>query len=161
VPGRHGNAGHVKLKPKGKGTLSPTATSRAAARRAADTSSKRTDDSSGSVANTTLSVVLDRLDDIKAEDTVSVDLTGKTSIADLMVITSGRSHRHVAAIADRVVEGLKKSGIENIHVEGMPNCDWVLVDAGDLIVHIFRPEVRAFYNLEKMWAGTARSRRVS
>lgn len=102
-----------------------------------------------------------RLDDIKAEDTVTIDLTGKTSIADTMVVTSGRSNRHVAACADRVVEGLKGAGVAGVRVEGMPHCDWVLIDAGDVIVHIFRPEVRAFYNLEKMWAGGTRSRRAS
>ena len=101
------------------------------------------------------------LEDIKAEDTVTIDLSGKTSIADAMVVTSGRSNRHVSACADRVVEGLKKAGVGDIRVEGMPHCDWVLIDAGDVIVHIFRPEVRAFYNLEKMWAGGTRARRAS
>jgi ribosome-associated protein len=69
-----------------------------------------------------------------------------------MVVTSGRSHRHVGSVADRVVENLGDAGVKNIKVEGMPHCDWVLIDAGDVIVHVFRPEVRAFYNLEKMWA---------
>ena len=102
-----------------------------------------------------------RLEDIKAEDTVTIDLTGRTSIADAMVVTSGRSNRHVSACADRVLEGLKEAGITGVRVEGMPHCDWVVIDAGDVIVHIFRPEVRAFYNLEKMWAGGTRTRRVS
>ena len=70
-----------------------------------------------------------------------------------MVVTSGRSNRHVGAVADRVLEDLHKAGIRQVRVEGMPHCDWVLIDAGDVIVHVFRPEVRAFYNLEKMWAG--------
>jgi ribosome-associated protein len=109
----------------------------------------------------TLRLILARLDDMKAEDTLTIDLTGKTSIADAMVVTSGRSNRHVGAVADRVVEGLKEAGVPGIRVEGMPHCDWVLIDAGDVIVHVFRPEVRAFYNLEKMWAGTGRSRRAS
>ena len=112
-------------------------------------------------AKETLHLVLARLEDIKAEDTVTIDLTGKTSIADTMVVTSGRSNRHVGAIADRVIEGLKAAGVRDVHVEGMPNCDWVLIDAGDVIVHVFRPEVRAFYNLEKMWAGSTRARRAS
>ena len=99
-----------------------------------------------------LRLVLTGLDDMKAEDTVTIDLTGKTSIADFMVVTSGRSNRQVGAIADRVVEGLNKAGVRGIRVEGVPHCDWVLIDAGDVIVHVFRPEVRAFYNLEKMWA---------
>jgi ribosome-associated protein len=109
----------------------------------------------------TLNLILARLDDMKAEDTLTIDLTGKTSIADAMVVTSGRSNRHVGAVADRVIEGLKEAGVSGIRVEGMPHCDWVLIDAGDVIVHVFRPEVRAFYNLEKMWASTGRSRRAS
>jgi ribosome-associated protein len=91
---------------------------------------------------------------MKAEDTTTIDLTGKTSIADTMVVTSGRSNRHVGAVAERVIEGLKQAGVPGIRVEGMPHCDWVLIDAGDVIVHVFRPEVRAFYGLEKMWAGS-------
>ena len=101
-------------------------------------------------------MVLARLDDMKAEDTVTIDLTGKSTIADCMVVTSGRSNRHVGSVADRVLEDLAKAGVPDLRVEGMPHCDWVLIDAGDVIVHVFRPEVRAFYNLEKMWA-SARS----
>ena len=104
-------------------------------------------------AKETLRIVLARLDDMKAEDTVSIDLTGKTSIADAMVVTSGRSHRQVGAIADHLVKDLAEAGVKGVRVEGLPHCDWVLIDAGDVIVHVFRPEVRAFYNLEKMWAG--------
>ena len=100
----------------------------------------------------TLRLVLARIDDLKAEDTVTIDLSGKTSIADVMVVTSGRSNRQVAAIADHVLKDLAGAGVRGVRVEGMPNCDWVLIDAGDVIVHVFRPEVRAFYNLEKMWA---------
>ena len=88
---------------------------------------------------------------MKAEDTTSIDLRGKTTIADTMVVTSGRSNRHVGAVAERVLEDLRKAGLRNLRVEGMPHCDWVLIDAGDVIVHVFRPEVREFYNLEKMW----------
>jgi len=99
----------------------------------------------------TLRQVLVSLDDMKAEDTVSIDLRTKAAFADTMVVTSGRSHRHVGSIADRVVDNLREAGCKNIRVEGMPNCDWVLIDAGDVIVHVFRPEVRDFYNLEKMW----------
>ncbi len=94
---------------------------------------------------------LESLEDMKAEGTVEIDLTGKTSIGDTMIVTSGRSHRHVGAIADRVLEALKQKGFGPARVEGLPACDWVLIDAGDLILHIFRPEVRGFYNLEKMW----------
>jgi ribosome-associated protein len=97
---------------------------------------------------------------MKAEDTLTLDLRRKSSIADYMVVTSGRSNRHVGSVADRVVEDLHKAGL-SARVEGMPHCDWVLIDAGDVIVHVFRPEARAFYNLEKMWAGRAAIRRVS
>ena len=98
---------------------------------------------------------------MKAEDAVTIDLTGKSSIADAMVVASGRSNRHVSAVADSVIEGLEQAGVRGICVEGKRNGDWVLIDAGDIVVHVFRPEVRAFYDLEKMWAGTARSRRTS
>jgi ribosome-associated protein len=91
------------------------------------------------------------LDDMKAEDTVEIDLQGKTSLADAMMVTSGRSQRHVGSIADKLIQALKDHGYGRVRVEGMPACDWVLIDAGDLIVHVFRPEVRGFYNLEKMW----------
>ncbi len=96
-------------------------------------------------------IALACLEDMKAENTVEIDLIGKTSIADTMIVTSGRSHRHVGAIADSVAKALKDKGFGNPRVEGMPACDWVLIDAGDVLVHIFRPEVRGFYNLEKMW----------
>ena len=102
-------------------------------------------------AEETLRLVLARLDDMKAEDTVTIELSGKSTIGDYMVVTSGRSNRHVGAVADHVLEDLEKAGASDVRVEGMPHCDWVLIDAGDLIVHIFRPEVREFYNIEKMW----------
>jgi ribosome-associated protein len=105
----------------------------------------------------TLRLILASADDMKAEDTLTIDLTGKTTIADSMVVTSGRSNRHVGAIADRVLEDLRKAGVPDLRVEGMPHCDWVLIDAGDVIVHVFRPEVRAFYQLEKMWARGGRT----
>jgi len=100
-------------------------------------------------ASTTL--VMDSLEEMKAEETVAIDLTAKTSIADVMIITTGRSNRHVAAIAEKVMEDMKAQGRPDLRVEGMPHCDWVLIDAGEVIVHVFRPEVRAFYNLEKLW----------
>jgi len=102
-------------------------------------------------AKETLRLILARLDDMKAEDTVTIDLSGKTTIGDYMVVTSGRSNRHVGAVADHVLEDLAQAGLPDVRVEGMPHCDWVLIDAGDVIVHVFRPEVRTFYNLEKMW----------
>jgi len=94
---------------------------------------------------------LTALDESKAEETVIIDLAGKTSIADLMIIASGRSTTQVGALADRIIKALKEAGGSTPAVEGFPANDWVLIDAGDLIVHLFRPEVRQFYNLEKMW----------
>ena len=102
-------------------------------------------------ADETLNLILSRLDDMKAEETVTIDLRGKSTITDYMIVTSGRANRHVGAIAENVAKGLKESGIAAPHVEGLPNCDWVLIDSGDVIVHVLRPEVREFYNLEKMW----------
>ncbi|MEP9354116.1 ribosome silencing factor [Xanthobacter sp. KR7-65] len=104
-----------------------------------------------------LALVQARLEDDKSEDIVSIDLRGKTSIADFMVIASGRSQRHVGAIAEHLIEALKAAGIKQVRVEGQPACDWVLIDANDVIVHVFQPEVRNFYNIEKMWSGTPRS----
>jgi ribosome-associated protein len=92
------------------------------------------------------------LEDGKAEDIVKIDLIGKSSIADAMVVASGRSDRHVGAVADRILRALKDAGFGRMAIEGRQSCDWVLIDAGDVIVHLFRPEVRAFYNLEKMWS---------
>jgi ribosome-associated protein len=88
---------------------------------------------------------------MKAEDVTVIDLVGKTSLADAMIIATGRVNRHVASIADRLVEAIKAADMGTPKVEGMPACDWVLIDTGDIIVHVFRPEVREFYNLEKMW----------
>jgi len=98
-----------------------------------------------------IDVILNCLDDAKAEDIVAVDIIGKSSLADHMVVASGRSQRHVSAVADQMVTALREAGYGKPRLEGLPHCDWVLVDAGDVIVHIFRPEVREFYNIEKMW----------
>lgn len=81
-----------------------------------------------------------------------IDLTGKTSLADFMVIANGRSQRHVSAMAEHLLEKLRAAGLRSIPAEGLNDGNWVLIDAGDVVVHLFRPEVRAFYNLEKMWA---------
>ena len=109
-----------------------------------------------------LRLVLSRLDDMKAEDTLTIDLRDKSSIGDYMVVASGRSNQHhVGSVADRVVEDLHKVGIA-VRVEGVPHCDWVVIDAGDVIVHVFRPEVRAFYNSKRCgWPAGRRSARAN
>ena len=99
-----------------------------------------------------LDLVLSHLDDDQAQDVVTIDLEGKSSIADYMVIASGRSTRQVAAIATKLAEKVKQAGFGPVKLEGLPAADWVLLDAGDVVVHLFRPEVRSFYNLERMWA---------
>ncbi len=101
---------------------------------------------------TLLGTILASLDDSKAEDIVPIDIAGKTTLADHMVVASGRSHRHVGAIAEHILKDIKDAGFGNATVEGQEAADWVLIDAGDVIVHVFRPEVRQFYNLEKMWS---------
>ena len=107
-------------------------------------------------------LVMQSLDDDQAQETISIPLEGKSSIADHMVIASGRSSRQVAAIAQHLAERIKKETGRLARIEGLPTADWVLIDAGDVIVHLFKPEVRSFYNLERMWgfvdgpvAGTA------
>ena len=96
-------------------------------------------------------LILDQLDEDQAQDLVTIPLEGKSSIADHMVIASGRSTRQVAAMATKLAERLKKEGHGSPRIEGLPAADWVLIDAGDVVVHLFRPEVRSFYNLERMW----------
>ena len=99
-----------------------------------------------------LKEILHWLDEAKAEKLVTIDLKGKSSIGDFMVIATGGSDRHVGAIADQLRRKLKEAGAGHVRVEGLEACDWVLVDTGDIIVHVFRAEVREFYNLEKMWS---------
>jgi ribosome-associated protein len=98
-----------------------------------------------------LTFVLESLDSSKAEDVTPIDISGKSPLSDHLIVASGRSHRHVGAIAEHLLTDLKRQAGFAPRIEGLPHCDWVLVDAGDVIVHIFRPEVRSFYNLEKMW----------
>jgi ribosome-associated protein len=128
---------------KGK-TLVTTTSGKAAA-------PAKTEMSGKIAAKSVIDIVLTSLDDSKAEEMISINIEGKSALADYMVIASGRSNRHVGAIADHLMSALKDAGVRNVKVEGMPSADWVLVDADDVIVHVFRPEVRAFYNLEKMW----------
>jgi ribosome-associated protein len=143
-----------KLEAKGSIALSTVVISRAERREPEAVSRMRAN------AEEILRLVLARLDDMKAEDTITIDLRDKSSIGDYMVVSTGRSQRHVGSVADRVVEDLHKAGVRT-RVEGMPHCDWVLIDAGDVVVHVFRPEVRDFYNLEKMWASGKQAKRAS
>jgi ribosome-associated protein len=100
-------------------------------------------------------LVAQQLDDDKAENILSIPLAGKSPMADAMIVASGRSARHVSSLADHVARKLKEAGASQVRIEGLPNADWVLIDAGDIIVHIFRPEVREFYNLERIWSTDA------
>ena len=97
-------------------------------------------------------LVMTQLDEDQAQEIVSIPLEGKSSIADHMVIASGRSTRQVASMAQKLAEEIKKAGFGHARIEGLPAADWVLIDAGDVVVHLFRPEVRTFYNLERMWS---------
>lgn len=108
--------------------------------------------SEGMGSDALLELITHWLDEAKAEKVVRINLRGKSSIGDHMVIATGRSDRHVGAIADQIQRKLKEHGFGRARVEGMEACDWVLIDAGDVIVHVFRPEVREFYNLERMWS---------
>ena len=145
----------AKMEPKGNGPLSTFSISRAERRAPEPISSMRPD------AEEILRLVLTRLDDMKAEDTTTIDLRKDSALMDYMVVTSGRSNRHVGSIADRVLEDLREAGLTGLKVEGMPQCDWVLIDAGDVIIHVFRPEVRTFYNLERLWTRGRNSGRAS
>ena len=99
-----------------------------------------------------ITIIKDCLEEMKAQDTVILDIKDKSSIADYMVVSSGTSTRHVNSIADKIQRTLKTSSYKNIKVEGLQNCDWVLIDALDVIVNIFKPEVREFYMIEKIWS---------
>ncbi|MEL6379962.1 MAG: ribosome silencing factor [Pseudomonadota bacterium] len=101
--------------------------------------------------------LLARLEEEKTADITPISLDGKSEIADTMIIASGRSARHVSATADKILRSLKEAGLKEVKVEGKPACDWVLIDAGDVILHLFRPEVREFYNLERIWSEAARA----
>ena len=103
-------------------------------------------------ARRALGTVLASVEDSKAEDIVYLNIAGKSALADYMVIVSGRSNRHVSAICEHLISDMKDEGFGHSRVEGLEAGDWVVIDAGDVIIHVFRPEVRAFYNIEKMWA---------
>lgn len=105
-------------------------------------------------------LIMSRLDADKAEDIILIDLKDKSPIADAIIVASGRSQRHVGALADHILRALKEAGYGRARIEGLPACDWVLIDAGDVVVHLFRPEVRAFYNIEKIWSVEPPSRAI-
>ena len=111
----------------------------------------RSKDTGVDAAARALHLVLGSLEDSKAEDIVTIDIAGKSALGDYMVVVSGRSNRHVSAIADHLITDLKDEGLGSPRVEGLEAGDWVLIDTGDIIVHVFRPEIREFYNIEKMW----------
>ncbi|MEO4045070.1 ribosome silencing factor [Hoeflea sp. CAU 1731] len=106
---------------------------------------------SGAAARHALKLVLASLEESKSEDVVSIDITGKSALGDYMVVASGRSSRHVTAICDHLLRDMKSAGYGNLRVEGLSTGDWVLIDTGDIIIHVFRPEIREFYNIEKLW----------
>nr|WP_258571128.1 ribosome silencing factor [Flavimaribacter sediminis] len=106
---------------------------------------------SGAAALHALKLVLASLEESKSEDVVSIDITGKSALGDYMVVASGRSSRHVTAICDHLLRDMKSAGYGNLRVEGLSTGDWVLIDTGDIIIHVFRPEIREFYNIEKLW----------
>jgi ribosome-associated protein len=108
-------------------------------------------EASRNLVSQAVETALASLEDSKAENIISIDIQGKSPLADHMIIASGRSHRHVAAVADHLIRALKEAGLGNAKVEGLSGADWVLIDTGDIVVHVFRPEVREFYNIEKMW----------
>jgi ribosome-associated protein len=126
-------------------------TLRTALRKKADIVPSPAEISVNDAVSRAIKTVLVSLEDSKAENIVSIDIQGKSSLGDYMVVASGRSHRHVAAVADHLLKALKDAGLGTARVEGLAGADWVLIDSGDIIVHVFRPEVREFYNLEKMW----------
>lgn len=108
--------------------------------------------SGADAAANALKTVLASLEDSKAEDIVSLNISGKSALADYMVVVSGRSNRHVTAICEHLLKDFKDAGFGNARVEGLETGDWVLIDTGDVIVHVFRPEIREFYGIERMWA---------
>ena len=117
----------------------------------ADGTTKQISDTAMLAVEDVLKVVNNSLEDSKAEEIVAIDIKGKSALADYMLIASGRSNRHVGAIADHLLRALKSAGAGSAKVEGLESADWVLIDVGDIIVHLFRPEVREVYALEKMW----------
>lgn len=132
---------------KAKATSTKTSAKKAASSKAALKAAK-------AAVKKLLKQLVKQLDAEKAENIVTIDLEGKTDFADAMIIANGRSGRHVGALADKIARYLKGEGVDGVAVEGLPVCDWVLIDAHDIIIHLFRPEVRSFYDLERIWLDT-------
>lgn len=132
--------------------LSPRALAKASVKPAKPPAPKPAKPKAAKPEDKTLKSILHSLDEMKAEDTVVIDLSDKSSIGETMVVTTGRSNVHLQAIADRVIKDLKAAGMTGIAVEGLRQGDWVVIDTGSVLVHVFRPEVRAFYGIENMWS---------
>jgi len=145
------NAGK-KTAAKGTNKLSPRALAKASVKPAKPPAPKPAKPKAAKPEDKTLKSILHSLDEMKAEDTVVIDLSDKSSIGETMVVTTGRSNVHLQAIADRVIKDLKAAGMTGIAVEGLRQGDWVVIDTGSVLVHVFRPEVRAFYGIENMWS---------
>lgn len=145
------NAGK-KTAAKATNKLSPRALAKASVKPAKPPASKSAKPKAPKLDDKTLKSILHSLDEMKAEDTVVIDLSDKSSIGETMVVTTGRSNVHLQAIADRVIKDLKAAGMTGIAVEGLRQGDWVVIDTGSVLVHVFRPEVRAFYGIENMWS---------
>lgn len=122
------------------------------AKGSAKTAFPKSPDRSDDAAARALKLVLESLEDSKAEEIVTIDIAGKSALGDYMVVVSGRSNRHVTAIADHLMSDLREEGLGRARIEGLEAGDWILIDTGDIIVHVFRPEIREFYNIERMWA---------
>lgn len=147
----------MALKPQSSHAASPGAISDVAAAKSQEAILWRPDLSADERSKALIDLVVSQLEDDKAEDIITINLHGKSDVADAMVIATGRSRRHVGALADLLARALKAEGMDILSIEGLPGCDWVLLDGGDIIVHLFRPEVRDFYNLERIWSEEAHS----
>jgi len=142
-------AKHDRLRARQQEEKEPTLTTNSTESAAETLAQTEADEPSG---ETLLPGIITSLEDDKAQDIVTIDLKGKSAMADAMVVCSGRSQRHVSAMADHLLRKLKETGLGRAQVEGLPHADWVLIDAGDVVVHLFRPEVRDFYKIERMWS---------
>jgi ribosome-associated protein len=149
---RASNRAGNKAGDKAGDKLSPRALAKASVKPSKPPAPKPAKPKAPKLDDKTLKSILHSLNEMKAEDTVVIDLSDKSSIGETMVVTTGRSNVHLQAIADRVIKDLKATGMTGIAVEGLRQGDWVVIDTGSVLVHVFRPEVRAFYGIENMWS---------